>query len=163
MRRQSLPHITIAVLIGLLLGATAQAASFQGRVVSVADGDTVTVLTDGNTQLRVRLANIDCPERGGQPWGQRAREAAAVLVAGRQVRVETSGKDRYERYIGTVHVDGLNVNTQLVRDGHCWVYTRYNQDPALPALQAEAKAAERGLWSLPPAERVEPWLWRRRH
>ncbi|HBO12234.1 MAG TPA: hypothetical protein DD491_05550 [Halieaceae bacterium] len=162
MHRQPL-RVALAALLSLLLTATAHAATFQGRVVSVADGDTVTVLTDGNTQLRVRLANIDCPERGGQPWGRKAREAAAALVAGRQVRVETSGKDRYERYIGTIYVDGLNVNTQLVRDGHCWVYTRYNQDPALPALQAEAKAAERGLWSLPPAERLEPWLWRRRH
>lgn len=53
---------------------------------SVTEGDSVTVLDSGRNQQRVRLAEIDTPERG-QPWGTRARKAMADKVFRKQVRV----------------------------------------------------------------------------
>jgi len=53
------------------------------------------------------------------------------------------------------------VNALQVRDGFAWVFRRFENDPALIALEDEAKAARRGLWRDP--EPVPPWVWRERH
>jgi endonuclease YncB( thermonuclease family) len=49
-----------------------------GRVVGITDGDTLTLLVD-RTQHKIRLAQIDTPERG-QPWAARASQALADKV-----------------------------------------------------------------------------------
>jgi len=150
-----------ALVVLLLVGSSAGAEVITGKVVKVADGDTITILVD-REQVRVRLANIDTPERK-QPWGRRAKQALADLVAGKQVEVEVLDTDRYGRAIGLVRVGGIKANRALVNDGHAWVYPRYNRDPDLPGIEAEARADRRGLWSLPPAERIPPWKWRQEH
>jgi len=149
------------ILALLIAGTSATAETIAGKVVKVADGDTITILAD-RKQTRVRLANIDTPERK-QPWGKKAKQALADLVAGEWVEVEVLDVDRYGRTIGLVLVGGIEANRALVHDGHAWVYPRYNRDPELPDIEAEARAAGRGLWSLPAAERIPPWQWRREH
>ncbi|EHL97191.1 nuclease-like protein [Acetobacteraceae bacterium AT-5844] len=67
--------------------------------------------------------------------------------------------DRYDRTVGRIYTGPVDVNAEMVRQGMAWVYTRYNRDPELPRLQAEAKAARRGLWR--EANPVPPWDWRR--
>ena len=94
--RQILASITIA-----LASLPASAGQIAGKVVSVADGDTVTVLDANNQQHKIRLSGIDAPERA-QPFGRQAREHLANLIAGEQVTVETSKTDRYGRSIGKV-------------------------------------------------------------
>lgn len=151
----------IVVLLGLLCGAGVLAqAPLVGKVVSVADGDTLTVLVQGNRQVKVRLAQVDAPERG-QPHGTRSRQALAELAFQATVTVQVKEIDRYGRTVGTVFVDGRDVNAELVRRGAAWVYARYATDPALYELQSQAQRDGRGLWSLPEAQRVPPWQWRR--
>ena len=43
--------------------------TLEGNVVGITDGDTLTLLVD-RTQHKIRLAQIDTPERG-QPWAAR--------------------------------------------------------------------------------------------
>lgn len=143
----------------LCLAAACAHADFCGRVVAVHDGDTITVL-DGDTERRVRLVGIDAPERG-QPYGRAARSALSARVAGRDVSVAERGTDSYGRTLGRVTVAGVDANAGLVRDGYAWVYRRFENDPALIALEVEAKAARRGLWRDP--DPVPPWMWRERH
>lgn len=125
-----------------------------GEIFKVSDGDTVKL----STGEKVRLAGIDCPELK-QPHGHIARGVLRYLVLGRSVQVEVMDTDRYGRIVGRVHVDGENVNRALVADGHCWVYRRYAKDKALYGLEADAKAARRGLWHDPSP--VPPWEWRK--
>ena len=44
---------------------------------------------------------------------------------------------------------------------HAWVYKKYAKDPMLYQLEDEARASQRGLWSLAESERIPPWEWRR--
>lgn len=75
----------------LAIAATSQGAELLGRVVGVTDGDTLTLLDANSEQHKVRLAGIDCRERG-QPFGSVAKRALGDLVAGQPVRVgSTSG------------------------------------------------------------------------
>jgi endonuclease YncB( thermonuclease family) len=143
--------------------ATTLPARVEGRVVRVSDGDSIRVLWNGSS-TPVRLAGIDAPERG-QPWSRNARAALAGLVAGEIVSVSVSDRDRYGRLVGVVTVrragGTVHVNRELVRLGAAWVYRAYSRDPSALAAEAEARAAARGLWSLPPGERVPPWDYRR--
>jgi hypothetical protein len=82
------------------------------------------------------------------------------LVFGKVATVREQIRDRYGRTVGRVYVDGLDVNAELVRIGHAWVYREYAKDSKLYRLEAEAKAAQRGLWALPEAQRAPPWEWR---
>lgn len=79
------------------------------KVVGVHDGDTITVLTDGREQIKVRLDAIDAPELG-QAYGQASKKALSELVFGKQVTIVTKKHDRYGRTIGHVIVDGGDVN-----------------------------------------------------
>jgi len=149
--------LSLAAAGAWLLGA-GSAGVLEGRVVAVQDGDSIEVLSGGE-RVRVRIFGIDTPERG-QPWAERSKRALSARVAGREVRVNEVTVDRYGRTVGEVYADGVCVGCELVREGHAWVFRRYTDDPVLFELEADARAARRGLWSLPEAQRTPPWEWR---
>ena len=138
----------------------AHAQTLVGRVVGVHDGDTLTLLDAEQHQTKIRLAEIDTPE-SKQPYGSRAKQALSDLVFNKTVQVDVRDIDRYGRTVGRVSVGGTDVNAAMVASGAAWVYRQYSKDAQLLALEAEARAAQRGLWGLPETQRVPPWEWRR--
>lgn len=148
-----------AMLAGCLfaLAAAAQGGKLRGRVVAVMDGDTLAVLDAGRQEHRIRLAEIDAPEKG-QPFGQRSKQSLSGLCFGREAVIEDRGHDRYGRAIGRVSCGGIDTSAEQVRRGMAWVFDRYATDRTLYAIQDEARAARRGLWS--DAAPVPPWEWR---
>lgn len=144
----------------LFLAHFAIAMEYSGKVIAIADGDTFTFLTADKRQIKVRLAEIDTPERA-QPFDARARQALADLIFAQKVRVVEADTDRYGRLVGHVYVGDLHVNRQLVREGMAWVYRQYMKDSTLLLDEQEARAAKRGLWYLPNTEQVPPWEWRK--
>jgi endonuclease YncB( thermonuclease family) len=150
-----------ALLAVASLAATGETLS--GRVISVADGDTITVLDASDEQHKIRLAGIDAPEKS-QPYGQVAKQSLSDLVYGRQADIETNKRDRYGRKIGKVLVDGADANLEQIRRGLAWHYKAYEleQPPLDRATYAdaeiEARDASRGLWGDPTP--VAPWEWR---
>lgn len=137
--------------------------SFSGRVVGVADGDTITVLVNESDQYRVRLSGIDAPEKS-QPFGQKSKASMSDLVYGKDVVVEWAKKDRYGRTIGVVLVNGQEAGLSMLRDGLAWHYKKYQHEQS-PAdreryrLAEDAARAERvGLWS--DEAPIPPWEWR---
>jgi endonuclease YncB( thermonuclease family) len=135
------------------------ADSYTGKVIVITDGDTLTMLIEGNRQVKVRLAEIDTPE-SNQPYGTRSKQTLSKLVFGKNILVKAQGIDRYGRTIGRVYVGNMDVNAEMIRQGAAWVYRKYSKDTSLLDLEAEAKAKERGLWSLPEVQRTPPWEWR---
>jgi micrococcal nuclease len=128
----------------------------DSRVERVADGDTVTVITPNQTKLRIRLLGIDAPEtpKGakfpGQPYGTDAEAYLTQLVAGKQVRVEIYGVDRYKRLLATIFVDGKDINLAMIEAGLAEVYRDPESDhpyaPHYQAAEAAAQAAKKGMW-----------------
>lgn len=136
----------------------ANAADFDGRVVRVHDGDTLTVLVD-RTQIRVRLVDIDAPELH-QAFGRRSRESLASMCAGQVAHVAEQGTDRYRRTLGRITCGPFEANAEQVRRGMAWVYVRYApKHSSLYGLQSEARMERRGLWADP--QPVPPWEWRK--
>ena len=67
----------------------------------------------------------------------------------------------WERHIcDVVRDDGLDVQREMVAQGAAWVSYKYNTRDDLWAVQRDAKDARRGLWTLPPEERIDPARWR---
>lgn len=161
-----LPRVLISMgaLVLLLAIPLAHAESFSGRVVGVADGDTVTVLDASMVQHKVRLSGIDAPEKS-QPFGQRSKESLSELVFGRWVFVESEKRDRYGREVGKIFKDGLDTNLEQIRRGFAWHYKAYAQEQSEQDRGAYAVAEElsrfnkSGLWR--DSEPTPPWEYRR--
>ncbi|MBW2542941.1 MAG: thermonuclease family protein [Deltaproteobacteria bacterium] len=136
----------------------ADVSFLEGRVVGITDGDTLTLLV-GREQVRIRLAQIDAPE-SDQPYGKKSKAALSALAFRKQAHVEVVDVDRYGRTVGEVFVGDVDVNREMVREGHAWAYTRYSHSTEIIELEDEARAARKGLWALPESQREPPWLWR---
>jgi micrococcal nuclease len=148
--------ITAALLASFL--SIALADEIKGRVVSVADADTITVLDAANTQHKIRFEGIDAPEKG-QDYGTKATEALKAAIGGKPVRVVTTERDKYGREVGTVFAGDRNLNSWLVENGWAWHYKKYSTDAKLAELETKARAARVGLWADSKAP-IAPWDFR---
>lgn len=159
MIRPTPERIRLALLILLLILAVSPAfADLQARVVSVHDGDTLTVLVE-HRQVKVRLTDIDAPELR-QPFGTKSRQSLAEMCFGKTATLDVRGHDRYRRALARVTCSGTDANEEQVRRGLAWTYARYTRaDSPLHAIQQAARSEHRGLWSDPTP--VAPWDWRR--
>ena len=151
----------LPLAFALVIFTSVQSAEdIYGVVVSIADGDTVTLKANDSTR-KIRLSEIDTPERD-QPYGLAATSALTDLLLGHQVRVKVvKESDQYGRVIGRIFIGQKDVSTHMVEQGHAMVYRRYLTDKSLLELEADAKYKKLGLWGLPESERVPPWEWRR--
>lgn len=140
------------LLLALFLTIGCEASTISGKVVHVADGDTITVKSYRGKE-KVRLSQIDAPEvshfgSASQPYGKEATVFLKSLVANRSVRVNVEDIDRYGRNVGTVYVNGNNVNREMVKNGYAWVYRQYAKDSMLMSLEKSARTKRIGLWAL---------------
>jgi endonuclease YncB( thermonuclease family) len=137
----------------------------QGKVVSVADGDTITVLDTEKTQHKIRLQGIDAPEKA-QAFGAKSKQALYEMVHGKTVQVSFEKSDKYGRILGKVLLDGQDICHQQIKAGLAWHYKKYqNQQPLVDrddysASETAAKSEKLGLWSDP--RPVAPWDFRKR-
>lgn len=155
----------IFTLLALLMALACQAEMITGKVVRVADGDTITILDADKAQHKVRLAGIDAPEKA-QAFGERSRDSLEELVAGKTVTVETHKKDRYGRRVGKVLLNGQDMNLEQVRRGMAWFYREYAHEQSAADQQSyartesEAREIGKGLWR--DKAPVPPWDFRKK-
>jgi endonuclease YncB( thermonuclease family) len=154
---------SLLIFAALSLTAAAQPGTIAGKVVSVADGDTITVLDSSLQQHKIRFDGIDAPE-SSQDFGSRSKQSLSDLVFGKNVIVYTSKKDKYGRNVGKVTLDGRDINLEQINRGMAWFYREYAkelnpQDAKLyEQAEANAKSAKRGLWVDP--NPMPPWEFR---
>ncbi len=157
-------RVIVAAFLLLLL-PTAFADTLTGKVVKVADGDSITVLDSTNTQHRIRLQGIDAPEKG-QPYGNASSKHLASLVAGKTVSVKWAKRDRYRRIVGFVIVDGQDVNLVQVKAGMAWFYRYYQRELSsedrrrYATAENQARTDRLGLWQ--DKNPMPPWEYRKR-
>jgi len=168
-------------LVGAAAAACAAAspdAEFTARVIIVLDGDTVMVVRAcnggrqappaasrlpacvDNKPLKVRLAEIDAPEKE-QPGGMESKQSLSGMVLKRRVSVDVQTVDKYGRLVAHLAVNGRRVSEEQLRRGMAWEYSNYHSNKTYVALEREAQRARRGLWAQ--AGAVPPWEWRKLH
>ncbi len=140
------------------------AETMTGRVVRIADGDTVTILDATNTQHRIRLQGIDAPE-SHQAFGTQSKKNLSDMIFVKDVTVVYDKMDQYGRLVGKILLEGRDINLEQVKAGMAWHYKAYEreQSPEDRELYAraedEARSARRGLWV--DANPIEPGEFRR--
>ena len=154
---------TAATALALCFVFQVQADTLLGKVINVADGDTITVLDDTSAQPKIRLAGIDAPEKR-QAFGNVSKQRLADMVASQSVAIEWVKVDKYGRKVGKVLLGGLDCNLVQVKRGLAWHYKQFQREQSLTdqqsysAAEIEAKAEKLGLWR--DAELVPPWEFR---
>ena len=166
-------------LISLFLYSPALADTLQGKVVKVADGDTVTIVDNQGQKHQIRLAGIDAPEKN-QPYGDVSTQGLNKLVSGRIVTIEYEKRDRYKRIVGKVLVNPpgevfcmaldcvkkVDAGLEQVKAGLAWHYKYYQMEQSEEdrTLYSKAELGARikqvGLWK--DKEPMAPWVWRKR-
>lgn len=185
--RQKRPDLRTLIALCCGLALNAHAGLFSARAIAVIDGDTLMVLREDGQKLKLRLANIDAPEKS-QPFGKQSRLSLQEMVGKKQVQVDSRAVDQYGRIIALVTVDGVDVNRTQVRLGYAWAGASWQRNrrsvPDAPegqttgefqageavvvgsertyiSLQHEARQARRGLWVQDSPQ--APWQWRKQH
>ena len=170
--------IVLFVLAALLpcdgTGAAGSEVRLWGTVRSVGNGPQLTVASPDQGELAVRLLGGELPEPPrsgpagvvvkGQPFGPQAAAYVRDLLLGRQVQLDTYGKDRAGRLLSVVWLGEINVNLTLVKEGLAWVSPSLdvtNVRVALEVAERQAQVGKYGLWALPDPE--PPWKYRKRH
>jgi endonuclease YncB( thermonuclease family) len=151
------------LVLTLLISPQTHADTLAGKVVRILDGDTVEVLDVQKRIHRVRLAGIDAPE-SKQPFGTKAKQQLSALVGGEWVSVDWHKRDRYDRLVGKILLDGADLNLVLVRAGYAWWYREYAGEQSASdrrfyeAAERQARRDGVGLWTDP--RPIAPWDWR---
>jgi endonuclease YncB( thermonuclease family) len=163
----------LGFILLLFAAAPAGAAELHGRVIGIADGDTLTVLGRDRIEHRVRLSGIDAPERR-QAFGERAKQHLAAQVFGKDVVVVWHRRDRYGRIVGKVLAPDcehnacaktLDAGLALIAAGLAWHYKQYEKEQKAAdrvryaAAEEAARRTHAGLWR--DASPVPPWNFRR--
>ena len=134
--------------------------AWTGKVVGVADGDTIKVLHNSEA-VRLRLYGIDTPEKR-QAFGNRAKKYTNRMVRKKSVQIDPITMDRYGRTVAQVSVNGVSLNEALIRAGYAWVYRKYCRLDICDDWYREehqARQAGKGLWR--DHDPTPPWVWRR--
>lgn len=165
-------HLVVFLFVSAL---ATHAAGYEGRVVGVTDGDTITVLDSTKKQHKIRLVGIDAPEKA-QAFGNVAKQRMADMVFGKEVRIDARQQDKYRRTVGRVWVapaecqasdcpKTLDAGMALLTMGLAWHYKHYTKEQPeeereqYSFAEFEARTKKVGLWS--DAEPVPPWDFRK--
>ena len=169
----------LIILFLSLIPLSVWADVLTGKVIKIADGDTVTIVDDSGKKHRIRLAGIDAPEKN-QPYGDVSTQGLNKLVSGRIVTIEYEKRDRYKRIIGKVLVDPpgevfcmaldcvkkIDAGLEQIKAGLAWHYKKYQSEQSeedrrlYSEAESEARRKPIGLWVS--KDRIPPWQWRRK-
>ncbi len=157
----------LLITILLLCPILAYAETIKCKVVGVTDGDSIKCLTAQKEQLKIRLYQIDAPERK-QAFGTRSRQALFDLVFNQTVEIETHRKDKYKRTLVTIYKEPIacshsctikiDVNLTMIQLGMAWYYPFAKTNSKYLEAQESAKANKIGLWS---QKAIAPWEFRK--
>jgi endonuclease YncB( thermonuclease family) len=150
-------HIMTGLVLALAICPSLSWADFVARVVTVHEGDRLTIRHDGRSET-IHLKDIDCPQLK-QPYGKQAKHVTAAYVANRDVVVRGLARDKQGRISAEVLLhDGRNVGHELLKEGLAWWQTSGPGDRSLENLEELARASRKGLWS--DSNPVPPWKWK---
>lgn len=132
--------------------------TYQGKIISVIDGDTFIFQTQEGS-LNIRMTDIDAPEKA-QDYGKESKAFLEKFV-NQKATVIGKGTDRYGRTLGTLFIDSKNINLESVETGNAWHYVKYSTDTTFANAEALARANKIGLWKEEGPE--APWEFRKNH
>lgn len=117
------------------------------KVTRIIDGDTF----ETETGEKVRLIGINAPEIS-DIFGQEAKQYLSDLIENKTVDLQSDNisndRDRYQRLLRYVILDGVDINKKMVSDGFAFAYLKYHFSKSSDYEQAQIQAREtnKGIW-----------------
>jgi endonuclease YncB( thermonuclease family) len=155
--------LSLVLLCGINSYSQEVVATLSGKVVDVADGDTITIVDRRKVMHLIRMVGIDAPEKF-QEFGDKARQYLSDLVFGKTVRVEGTSYDRFGRLRGKVLLNGRDMNLELVIAGFAWHFTETAAEQSdrdrqvYESAELIARRSKFNIWSA--AKPVPPWQYK---
>lgn len=146
------------ILLLIILSSYLFSFELIGKVVKISDGDTITILTSDKIQYKIRLNDIDAPEKK-QAFGNKSKDNLAKYIAGKTIKVEYKSTDKYKRILGTIYYNNTDINLQQVKDGFAWVYKKYSKNQDYYNAEKLARENKKGLWN--DKNPIAPWEFRK--
>lgn len=128
-----------------------------GKIVKVIDGDTF-IFQTSNKQFRVRMCDIDAPELG-QVHGPKSKDFLQRYL-NKHAQLICKGKDRYNRTLATLYIDGVNINELSIKLGQAWYTEKFSNNDEYFYLQEAARILKLGLWAY---DTCPPWIYRKQY
>ena len=152
-------HLKIVLIIScaVFLNFQVYSQKYEGTIIRVIDGDTYVFLTKTGS-FTVRMLGIDAPERD-QPFSKESSEFLSEYL-NKEAITKVNGTDKDDRNVGTLFVNGRDINLLSIRGGYAWHYKRYSADRDYAAAEEYAQRNKLRIWSLP--NPIPPWTWRQR-
>lgn len=147
----------LITLFCLIISPISYGNEISGLVIKIIDGDTLTILTNNNDQIKIRLTEIDAPEKK-QAFGNKSKISLSKICFNKVATVNSIKIDKYGRTLGRVTCNYIDANSKQIEQGMAWVYDKYVTDLNLYTLQENAKIKKLGLWSDPYP--IQPWAFR---
>ena len=148
---RQVPRSRSALVLALVLTGFLGSQAYGADVLSIGDGDTITVREQG-TKVKVRLACIDAPETSQRPYGLQSRDALrALLPIGSSITLKVKATDRYGRTVAEIYKGSRNLNQTLVGQGQAFVYWQYISGcdrQRYGQLERDARLKRLGVWSV---------------
>lgn len=113
-------------ILSLLIISFCLLFGLEGKVIKVVDRDTIWILPKHSERVKIRLYGIDAPEMK-ESAGKKSKKYLSELIAGKDVKIETHGRDKYKRVIGIVYLNGTDINSKIVKDGYARAYLKYSK------------------------------------
>jgi micrococcal nuclease len=149
--------IHFILLFFVISGIQGFSQKYEGTIIRVIDGDTYVFLTTTGS-FTVRMLGIDAPERD-QPFSREASEFLSEYLNKKAITI-VNGTDKEDRSVGTLLVNGKDINLLSIKGGYSWHYKRYSADRDYAAAEEYAQRNKLKIWSLP--NPIPPWSWRQR-
>jgi micrococcal nuclease len=128
-------------------------------IEKIIDGDTITVKNTSGEKFKVRILGINAPESVDprRPVACFGKESAnfleGVVLLGSVVHLQKddtqTDRDRYDRLIRYVEIDGKDVGLESIKQGFSYEYTYklpYERQVLYKQAQSDAKRDKKGLW-----------------
>ena len=129
---------------GKLYAKQFETLTTQAYVSKVIDGDTITAIINGRYKITVRLYGIDAPELK-QEYGLVSKQILSNTILHKNVIIKFNSTDRYNRILGIVYFNNIDINKALVANGYAWCYNKYSTKYCPD--QKYAMQNKLGLWN----------------
>ncbi len=113
-----LVRILLLLALPLAVCSSGSAASLQGQVTDVFDGESIAILTQTHTLIKVKLIGAAAPAKD-QAYAEIARQHLSNMILKKIVMVRYSAW-REGHVVGQVLLGDMDVCAQMIRDGVAW-------------------------------------------
>ena len=155
---KSLNYIVI-IFIYFISFSLANCKSLDNSI-RIIDGDTIILNSE-----KIRFYGIDTPEKKQKckdrnglsyPCGEFATNELKKIISSGQLFCKKRATDRYGRSISICYVNGVDINSLMVKNGWALAYRKYSRDYI--DEEKEAKDKKMGMWA---GKFIAPWRWRK--